>query len=102
MAAAASREFLGLYRSILRAHRQRLPPALRRLGDDFVRFEFRQHRTADPQFIPPFLEKWSGYLATLESTKDGQVPGPTTDITEDLNEHQAAQLRRLSERIRDL
>lgn len=35
-----------LYRRLLRAHR-RLPPEMRLLGDNYVKAEFRAHRTVD-------------------------------------------------------
>ena len=34
---------LGLYRSVLRLHRQFLPPQLRDLGDSYARAEFQAH-----------------------------------------------------------
>lgn len=36
-----------LYRRILRAHRKRLPSEMRLLGDEYVKSEFRAHRSSD-------------------------------------------------------
>ncbi len=47
-----------LYRRLLRLH-QRLPPDFRAVGSEFVREEFRKHRTAEPQFVPQFMKEWT-------------------------------------------
>jgi hypothetical protein len=36
-----------LYRRILRAHRKKLPAEMRLLGDEYVKSEFRAHRSSD-------------------------------------------------------
>ncbi len=38
---------LNLYRSIVRLHRKKLPPALRTMGDTYVRHEFDLHKKAN-------------------------------------------------------
>jgi hypothetical protein len=49
---------LVLYRNILRAHRQ-LPPALRAVGDDYVKAEFKRHKDVEnPAYIVGFLSEW--------------------------------------------
>lgn len=58
-----------LFRSILREHR-RLPPQMRRLGDDYVRSEFRLHRTAKPQHLEGFFSEWGKYLISLRTRTD--------------------------------
>lgn len=47
----------GLYRRLLRLHRA-LPPALRELGDRYVREEFRRHRAVGPAEAQRFLREW--------------------------------------------
>lgn len=47
----------GLYRRLLRLHRA-LPPALRALGDRYVRDEFRRHRAVGPAEAQRFLREW--------------------------------------------
>uniref|UniRef100_A0A8B9BGB3 Succinate dehydrogenase assembly factor 3 n=1 Tax=Anser brachyrhynchus TaxID=132585 RepID=A0A8B9BGB3_9AVES len=47
----------GLYRRLLRLHRA-LPPALRELGDRYVREEFRKHKAAGPAEAQRFLREW--------------------------------------------
>lgn len=46
-----------LYRRILRLHRA-LPPALRDLGDRYVKEEFRRHKAAGPAEAQRFLREW--------------------------------------------
>ena len=36
-----------LYRRLLRAHRHKLPKEQRLLGDEYVKEEFRRHRTVE-------------------------------------------------------
>ena len=38
---------LNLYRSIIRLHRKKLPPALRTMGNTYVRHEFELHKKAN-------------------------------------------------------
>ena len=48
---AAAAQSLKLYRQILREHKQRLPALMRKLGDDYVRSEFKAHKTAKPEQV---------------------------------------------------
>ncbi|KAL0083672.1 hypothetical protein J3Q64DRAFT_1809955 [Phycomyces blakesleeanus] len=55
-----------LYRQILRVHRC-LPPAMRSLGDDYVKAEFRRHKDVDnPVHLIGFVSQWQEYLDTLK------------------------------------
>ncbi|KAJ2714521.1 hypothetical protein H4R19_001685 [Coemansia spiralis] len=67
---------LQLYRSILRTHRL-LPRELRFVGDQYVRSEFRSHRTVtDKRFLDQFYTQWTSYLALLrEQTGAAQGAG---------------------------
>ncbi|XP_014795712.1 PREDICTED: succinate dehydrogenase assembly factor 3, mitochondrial [Calidris pugnax] len=56
---------LGLYRRILLLHRA-LPPALRALGDRYVKEEFRKHKAAGPAEAQRFLREWENYAALIE------------------------------------
>ena len=60
-----SNKGVGLYRAILKAHRNRLPLELRKLGNDYVRNEFKAHKAAKEEHLAPFLREWTGYLDTL-------------------------------------
>jgi hypothetical protein len=51
-----------LYRRLLRAHRYRLTPDERILGDQYVKSEFRAHRHVEnPMHIVGFLTEWQLY-----------------------------------------
>lgn len=61
---------LKLYRSILRAHKNKLPPMLRGLGDEYVRSEFKAHKSTDnPLHIIGFLTQWQEYLHLITGEK---------------------------------
>jgi hypothetical protein len=44
---------LNLYRSIIRLHRKKLPPALRTMGNTYVRHEFDLHKKANLTQVAP-------------------------------------------------
>ncbi|XP_064266875.1 succinate dehydrogenase assembly factor 3, mitochondrial isoform X2 [Passer domesticus] len=50
-----------LYRRILQLHRA-LPPALRDLGDRYVKEEFRRHKAAGPAEAQRFLREWEARI----------------------------------------
>ncbi|CDO54088.1 similar to Saccharomyces cerevisiae YDR511W ACN9 Protein of the mitochondrial intermembrane space, required for acetate utilization and gluconeogenesis [Geotrichum candidum] len=55
-----------LYRRVLRANRK-LDPDVRVLGDEYVKSEFRAHRTTDnPLYIVGFLTQWQNYAEQIE------------------------------------
>ncbi|XP_050183496.1 succinate dehydrogenase assembly factor 3, mitochondrial [Myiozetetes cayanensis] len=54
-----------LYRRLLQLHRA-LPPALRDLGDRYVKEEFRRHRAAGPAEAQRFLREWENYAALIQ------------------------------------
>jgi hypothetical protein len=57
-----------LYRSILKAHRSRLPWDLRQLGNAYVRNEFQLHKKVEhPQNLKIFFDAWEKYLVMMES-----------------------------------
>ncbi|KAL9181951.1 hypothetical protein ACHAXT_012294 [Thalassiosira profunda] len=59
---------LSLYKSILRAHERYLPSAMRLMGDQYVKAEFRLHKTAKPDEVVHFYTEWEQYLAHIEQT----------------------------------
>lgn len=82
-----------LYRSILREHKKKLPPVMRKLGDDYIKAEFKLHKEAKPEFLKSFYEGWDNYLNTLKQKKDGKV-GIDMDINDrdKLNDEQRKKL----------
>ncbi|KAJ2809761.1 hypothetical protein H4S07_003073 [Coemansia furcata] len=64
---------LHLYRSILRTHRF-MPREMRFVGDQYVRSEFRSHRSvSDRRFLEPFFAQWTSYLHLLQEQTDGKA-----------------------------
>ena len=56
-----------LYRRLLRAHRKFLPTEMRLLGDQYVKSEFRAHRSVEnPIHIIGFLKEWQTYAQAVE------------------------------------
>ncbi|KAJ7322341.1 hypothetical protein JRQ81_018628 [Phrynocephalus forsythii] len=53
-----------LYRKILHLHRA-LPLELKALGDQYVKDEFRRHKTVGPEEAQCFLQEWENYADTL-------------------------------------
>ncbi|XP_068566656.1 succinate dehydrogenase assembly factor 3, mitochondrial [Cebidichthys violaceus] len=66
-----------LYKRILVLHRF-LPIDLRALGDQYVKDEFRRHKSAAAEDAKGFMTEWENYKATLqtqvlESAQHGSV-----------------------------
>ncbi|KAL5526942.1 hypothetical protein ACEPAF_8669 [Sanghuangporus sanghuang] len=88
-----------LYRGILRAHRN-LPIEMRALGDDYVKAEFRRHKSIDnPLYIMGFLSQWKMYLDEMPKDKEtaerwkGRKLDPT--VFEKMSNEQMGQLYEL-------
>ncbi|KAI9262735.1 hypothetical protein BY458DRAFT_439013 [Sporodiniella umbellata] len=73
---------LKLYREILRSHKS-LPPAMRALGDDYVKAEFKRHKEIDnPAHIVGFVSQWQTYLDTIKAQTaplSKESPAPSND-----------------------
>lgn len=68
-----SSKSLGLYRSILREHKRRLPAKMKALGDTYVKQEFRLHKEAKPDHLKRFIQSWENYLMTLQTQSKGNI-----------------------------
>lgn len=55
-----------LYKRILVLHRF-LPIHLRALGDQYVKDEFRRHKSAAPEEVRSFMTEWQNYKHTLQT-----------------------------------
>ncbi|XP_054877936.1 succinate dehydrogenase assembly factor 3, mitochondrial [Poeciliopsis prolifica] len=55
-----------LFKRILVLHRF-LPVHLRALGDQYVKEEFRRHKSAAPEEVKSFLTEWENYKNTLQA-----------------------------------
>ncbi|GAA6075654.1 succinate dehydrogenase assembly factor 3, mitochondrial [Tachysurus ichikawai] len=55
-----------LYKRILVLHRF-MPIDLRVLGDQYVKDEFRRHKSAAPEQVQCFMKEWEDYKDTLQT-----------------------------------
>lgn len=93
-----------LYRSILKAHKKFLPTEMRKLGDTYVKNEFKQHKdTTNPEYLRQFFMGWSQYLEILQKKNQGSKIGISLDrsFNEVLNEDQKEKLKQLQDEIFD-
>lgn len=90
-----------LYRNILREHKS-LPPLQRDLGDQYVKNEFRLHRTTDnPLHIVGFLTSWQDYLRMI-TKGDWMDEAMTSDVLKKLSSDQVVQLYELMKETQQL
>jgi hypothetical protein len=95
---------VGLYRTILRLHRSRLPAMERTLGDQYVKSEFRLHKDAKPEFVDNFVVEWTKYATMLEGVPAGGKVGADLDpvAVEEMTDEQRMQLHNLKQSTREL
>ncbi|KAG0130379.1 hypothetical protein HOY82DRAFT_380790 [Tuber indicum] len=89
-----------LYRRLLRAHRHKLSPEGRVLGDEYVKAEFRRHRDIEnPLYIVGFLKEWQLYAQAVEGEtwKDEKLE---EGKLEGMSDQQIAQLYELMRAIK--
>lgn len=84
---------LRLYRALLREHKNRLPPQMRKLGNDYVKNEFKLHASAKEEHLTPFFKEWDAYLETLRR-RSGNF-GSDMDNIENLSDEQRQKLNEL-------
>lgn len=90
-----------LYRRLLRAHRKHLPPQMRILGDEYIKSEFRAHRSVDnPVHIVGFLTEWQTYAQQIEgeSWRGEKMDKSKVDK---MSDEQVAQMYELMRSIRE-
>ncbi|OLN88671.1 Succinate dehydrogenase assembly factor 3, mitochondrial [Colletotrichum chlorophyti] len=90
-----------LYRRLLRAHRKHLPSEMRVLGDEYVKAEFRAHRSVDnPAHLIGFLSEWQLYAQKIEGD---QWQGDKIDPVKvaKMSDEQIGQLYELMQAIRE-
>ena len=61
---------VSLYRAILKEHRNKLPSHMRMLGDDYVRNEFKQHKSAKPDQVSMFFTGRRGTYPKMHTVPD--------------------------------
>lgn len=94
---------ISLYRAILKAHRQLPSVDMQKLGNTYVRNEFKQHKqTNNPEHLRQFFLGWSQYLEMLQK-RQGPKIGVNLDrsFNEVLNDDQKEKLKQLQDEIYD-
>ncbi|KAF3921951.1 hypothetical protein ABW20_dc0102789 [Dactylellina cionopaga] len=91
-----------LYRRILRAHRNHLPPEARALGDHYIKDEWKRHKDVEnPVHIIAFLTEWQLYAQHLEGDtwKDAKLD---KSKLEKMSDDQIGQLYELMRKAREM
>ncbi|MBW04445.1 Succinate dehydrogenase assembly factor 3, mitochondrial, partial [Eschrichtius robustus] len=81
-----------LYRRILLLHRV-LPPDLKALGDQYVKDEFRRHKTVGSDEAERFLQEWEATQSRSNTTSQSYVPSWSVYPTGSSLEHIPLQQR---------
>jgi hypothetical protein len=88
---------LSLYRSIFKLHKVKLNELQLYLGNEYVRNEFKLHKTAkNPMHISQFMNEWENYLSILKNEKEISKE-LTNEEKNNLTEEQKKQLEKLKE-----
>ena len=93
-----TRKALRLYRELLVLHSQKLPSAMKALGDMYVRKEFKTHmykgNCSRTQF-EQFLNAWKSYAETIRAQETVQGKALSAEQKRLLNDSQRGQLEEL-------
>ena len=93
-----TRKALQLYKEIMVLHKHKLPPAMRALGDTYVRKEFKAHmyqgNCSRAQF-EQFLNAWKSYAETIRQQETVQGKPLSAEQRRLMNDAQRAQLEEL-------
>mmetsp|Transcript_135454 Transcript_135454/g.235567 ORF Transcript_135454/g.235567 Transcript_135454/m.235567 type:complete len:107 (-) Transcript_135454:82-402(-) len=93
-----------LFRSIMRLHRTRLPETMRKLGDPYVRKEFRLHYKPDVKEAHKamFISQWQDYAQTLSAQTKITGKEMSSEQLGKLNDEQKKQLGELEKNAKTL
>lgn len=95
---------LALYRSILRVHRERLPPPMQAMGNAYLREEFQRHlhgQTTEKQW-EQFVNEWLQYKDALLGRSEEDSNQLNEELWDSLSPDQQQRLIMLRERSRNL
>lgn len=70
---------------------------MRILGDQYVRDEFKRHKSAADKFLPHFYSEWEQYAAVMARAKDRFGQELSANDKQLLDNEQQAKLRSLQE-----
>ncbi len=91
---------MGLYRTILKEPRNRLPEAMRGMGDAYVRNEFVLHFKAKPEHVRQFYSAWEDYLSGLRRRGERFGVDLTPEAEKAMSDTQRTKLKELREEAR--
>ncbi|XP_022088558.1 succinate dehydrogenase assembly factor 3, mitochondrial-like [Acanthaster planci] len=101
MAGSHASTVRSLYKHILLLHR-RLPLDMKAVGDEYVKAEFRRHKTANEEEVKKFMDEWQNYVAVLQDQlqhSDASKPSVGQHLPEEkldsLSDEQLGQLYEL-------
>ncbi|KAG5177701.1 hypothetical protein JKP88DRAFT_226415 [Tribonema minus] len=95
---SSNRAALKLYRSILHLHRTVLPASHRAVGDKYIKAEFKAHKDAKPEHVPPFMRGWETYKERLRMQQSQFGRDLRTDEQQSLTAEQQQKLEELRSR----
>lgn len=72
-----------------------LPDIMRKLGDDYLRHEFKQHKNAKPEHIDKFFKAWDDYLLNLRKSEQRFGKDMDNSMKEALSPGQNSKLEEL-------
>ncbi|XP_015604622.1 succinate dehydrogenase assembly factor 3, mitochondrial [Cephus cinctus] len=81
-----------LYKTIMKLHRG-LPMEIQPLGNNYVRDEFRRHKTCNPAEAQIFMTEWANYAMTLADQLGLRGVHTAKPIGQDLNIKDVEELR---------
>ena len=98
---AAGSRGVALYRACLKAHRSNLPPQLKKLGNDYLRNEFKLHKKVEKvDVLSKFYKGWEDYLRTVSSQRGKFGRDLEADAQQSLSVEQRKKLDELREEAR--
>ena len=70
---------------------------MRKLGDDYVRAEFKSHKAAKPEHLKGFFGAWEDYLLKIRLQRDSFGANLNDNMKKNLSDDQKMQLLNLRE-----
>lgn len=83
-----------LFRAVLRVHKDKLPPAMRTMGDKYVKVEFLSlvKGNATQEQWTQFITEWSKYRCMLSGERDSELQ---PDVLQLMNPEQQSRMSNL-------
>ena len=68
---------------------------MRKLGDDYLRHEFKQHKSAKPEHLDKFFKAWDDYLLMIRKSEQSFGKDMDNSMKEALSPEQKSKLEDL-------